>query len=456
MKHTFNPVILRKYDIRGLYNQDFTLEDGYYIARCFAELVKSSGPKTVTLGYDGRISSPDLEKSITKGLRDSGIDVIQIGLVPTPILYFSIKELKAGGGIMITGSHNTGDYNGIKMALYDRPVWGKDIESFPNIVKKLPNPKKKGNVQQYNATTPFIEKMVKLANFNNTKVVWDISNGATGAIMPKLVKQLPGHHILINEQVDGNFPNHSPDPTKIENLEQLINTVKENKADIGIAFDGDGDRICAVTNTGEQVLGDRLLIFYAHNILQKLPKSIIIGDIKSSQVFIDQVVKMGGKPMLLPTGHSNIKAAMKEYDCPLAGELSGHIFFKDNYGYDDAVYAAIKLLNILSSKKHNFAELVEALPKTYTTPEIRIECLESEKFKIVDSIQKEMQKNKNDEVITIDGIRLQTDHGWWLIRASNTENCIIVRAESTTENGLNELKNHLTRILQSYNLSLTT
>lgn len=453
MVHSFNPVILRKYDIRGIFDKDLTLKDAYYIARCFSEFVKESNSNTVVVGYDGRTSSPAMEKAVTKGFCDSGIDVIQIGLVPTPVLYASIKALKAAGGVMITGSHNAGHYNGLKMALYDRPVWGKDIESFPNMVNNLSQPTQKGVVKHYDAIPPFIEKMQQLANFGkNAKVVWDIANGAAGSVMPKLADQLPGEHILLNQEIDGTFPNHAPDPTKIENLTQLIDAVKEHKADIGIAFDGDGDRICAVTNEGEQVLGDRLLIFYAHEVLKKNPESIIIGDIKSSQVFIDQILKMGGKPLLLPTGHSNIKAAMKEYDCPLAGELSGHIFFKDNHGYDDAIYAAIKLLNILSEKKYPFSQLIQALPKTYTTPEIRIECPESEKFKIVDAIQKEVKKIKEADVITIDGIRVQTDHGWWLLRASNTENCIIARAESITEAGLKGLIDSMKNALRPYNL----
>ncbi len=454
MTHSFNPVILRKYDIRGIFDKDLTLNDGYYIARCFAEFVKETKSKIVAVGYDGRISSPAMEDAIIKGLCDSGIDVIQIGLVPTPVLYSTIKELKAGGGIMITGSHNDGHYNGIKMALYGRPVWGKDIEAFPEMVKNLPTSQQKGEVKTYNAITSFIKKMQEAVTFkDNIKVVWDIVNGAAGAIMPDLVSKLPGKHILLNAEVDGTFPNHAPDPTKLENLSQLIESIEKNKADVGIAFDGDGDRICAVTNKGEQVLGDLLLIFYAHEILIKTPGAPIIGDIKSSQVFIDQIIKMGGKPMLLPTGHSNIKAAMKEYDCPLAGELSGHIFFKDNHGYDDAIYASIKLLNILSEKKYSFSELINALPKTFTTPEIRIECDESIKFSTIEAIKEGVMNLKNVDITTIDGVRVQTDHGWWLLRASNTENCIIARAESTTEPGLRDLIASIKETLQPYNLS---
>lgn len=454
MNHNFNPVILRKYDIRGVYDKDFNATDGYYIGRCFAEIVKENKGTTVVVGYDGRLSSPALEKSITQGLCDSGLDVIQIGLVPTPVLYFSIKSLKAAGGMMITGSHNAGHYNGVKMALYDRPVWGKDIEAFPEMVPNFSESPTKGSVEKFDAITPFIKKMATLAQFKNSaKIVWDISNGAAGAVMPDLITKLPGTHILLNEKIDGTFPNHDPDPTKLGNLGQLISSIKKNKADLGIAFDGDGDRICAVTNDGKQVLGDLLLIFFAHDILQENPGAPIIADIKASQVFIDQIIKMGGKPMLLPTGHSNIKAAMKEYNCPLAGELSGHIFFAENHGYDDAIYASIKLLNILAEKKYSFSELVNALPKTYTTPEIRIECPESLKFGIIESIQKDVMKIKNVDVTTIDGVRVQTDHGWWLARASNTENCIIIRAESITPEGLKDLVHTLKEFLGRYNLS---
>ena len=386
------------------------------------------------------------------GLTSTGVNVCQVGLGPTPMLYFAVKHLKAAGGIMITGSHNPPDYNGFKMMLYTGPVYGDQIQELGQIVADGQQhvASTKGTVETLDIIDTYITRM--LADFKTggrkLKVAWDCGNGSAGEVIQRLTKRLDGEHILLFVDIDGDFPNHHPDPTVPKNLVDLQKCVAENNCDFGIAFDGDGDRIGVVDCRGRIVWGDQLLAVYARAVLAKNPNATIIADVKASEILFDEIKRLGGVPLMWKTGHSLIKAKMAETGSPLAGEMSGHIFFADTYyGFDDAPYCAVRLLSQLSHSTETLEVMVDSLPKVLNTPEIRIEVLEERKFAIIEEVRNRLAQQTDVTVNDIDGVRVSTKDGWWLLRASNTQNVLVARAESQTEIGLQALKQQISKQL---------
>ncbi len=441
--HIFNPVILREYDIRGIVGESLSAEDAYALGRSFGTLMRRQKGKNLCVGYDGRTTSPALAKALIDGLTETGINVENIGLGPTPMLYFSVKDRKADAGIMITGSHNPAEYNGFKIMLQSGPFYGEMIQEIGRIAASGDFESGKGTVKEIDVKDTYVARLLKdYTGKRDLKVAWDSGNGAAGEILRRLVKKLPGEHILLFDDIDGNFPNHHPDPTVDKNLVDLQKCVRDNQCDLGIAFDGDGDRIGAVDSQGNIIRGDILMTIYAREVLKERPGAPIIGDIKCSQVMFDEIKRLGGTPVMWKTGHSLVKAKMAELKSPLAGELSGHIFFNDiYYGFDDALYCGVRLMNSVSAAEADYSKLTGSLPRTLSTPELRIEVDEREKFALVQKVVENVRKNYKDvETVDIDGIRVSNKDGWWLLRASNTQNVLVGRAESTTQEGFERLK----------------
>lgn len=443
--HTFSSTILREYDIRGQIGKNLSEVDAYFLGRAFGTFVARKSGQHICVGYDGRETSPLYAEHLIKGLTECGLRVENIGLGPSPMLYFAVKDRGADAGVMITGSHNPSDYNGFKMMLQNSGVYGDLIQDIGNIASNGDFFDGVGSVSEVNIHDEYITRLVKdLANERELKIAWDNGNGAAGEILQRLVKSLPGEHILLYEDIDGTFPNHHPDPTVDKNLVDLQNAVAEHACDIGIAFDGDGDRIGVVNEKGEILRCDILMTIYAREVLDAHPGAPIIGDVKCSQVMFDEIDKMGGQGVIWKTGHSLVKAKMKEMNAPLAGELSGHIFFADKYyGFDDALYCSIRLINALKDEHIKLSDLTKNLPQLHSTPEIRIEVEEAEKFDLPARVLESIKSNNsnNVEISDIDGLRVTTPEGWWLIRASNTQDVLVARAEADSPEGLERLKN---------------
>jgi phosphomannomutase len=442
--HNFDPTILREYDIRGIIDKTLSADDAYAIGRAFGTGVVRNGGSTVCVGYDGRLSSPEMEQAVVDGLKDCGLEAIRVGLGPTPMLYFAVNVLDAAGGIMVSGSHNPPDYNGFKMMRGPKPFYGDDIQGLGTLAAAADYESGAGS----DRAEPMLERYVGrvLQDYKSgreLKVAWDAGNGSAGEAMVKVCAELPGEHILLNERIDGMFPVHHPDPTVVENLQQLRDVVLAEKCDLGIAFDGDGDRIGVVDGDGEILWGDQLMVVWAADILSAHPGATIIADVKASQVLFDQIADMGGEPVMWKTGHSLIKAKMAETGALLAGEMSGHIFFADRYfGYDDALYAAIRLLACLSQRDDSLADIRRRLPQPLNTPELRFPCSEERKFAVVDEVSDRLARD-GANVSDIDGVRVLTDDGWWLLRSSNTQDVLVARCEAATEEGLQRLKDAL-------------
>ena len=448
--HTFNKTILRAYDIRGIFEKDLNLIDALFLGKSFATLLKKKKLKNVVIGYDGRISSLKIEKELVKGLLSKGIKVYKIGLVPTPLLYFSMYSRKLDSGIMITGSHNPPSYNGFKMLLKNKNIFGKDILDIAKISSKGEFCKnKKGKVKKISMMNKYLLFLINSANIkNNVKVAWDPGNGSSGKIISYLTKKLNGKHYLINEKIDGTFPAHHPDPTVLKNLKQLINLVKKKKCDFGFAFDGDGDRLGVVDDKGKIIFADKIVAFLAKDVLLGKPNSKIILDIKSSQIVFNEIKKLKGRPIFWKTGHSLIKEKMKEIKATFAGEMSGHIFFADKYyGFDDAIYASIRFLNLFSDSNKSLSKIFNNMEKSFNTPELRFNSTETEKFMIVKKLKKILKKEKK-KFIAIDGVRYSTKEGWWLVRASNTQNIIVARCEAYSKENLKKVKLNLRKNLK--------
>ena len=439
--HILHQSILREYDIRGIVGETLSADDAYAIGRSFGSIVSQNSGRTVAVGYDGRHSSPGFEKMVVDGLSDCGLEVIRIGLGGTPMLYFAVHDLAADAGIMVSGSHNPPNFNGFKMVLSDRPFFGQDILRLGAVAAKKEWVSGSGYSQNYEIIQKYVARILRdYTSPRGLKVAWDSGNGAAGPAMEKLIESLPGTHYPLNSEVDGDFPNHHPDPTVPECLEQLQTEVAERGCDLGIAFDGDGDRIGVIDDEGEILWGDQLMVLFAADVLASKPNSTIIADVKASQVLFDEISRMGGKPEMWRTGHSLIKSRMIETGAPLAGEMSGHIFFADKwFGFDDGLYAAVRLLSYLGKQNKQLSEIREKLPTVYNTPEIRIACEDDRKFEVVTSVLSSV-RDSNAEIIDVDGIRVQTDNGWWLLRASNTEPALVVRCESFSLCGLLRLK----------------
>lgn len=444
--HEFNPSILREYDIRGIVDETVTGEDAFFIGKAFATCVleKNAG-KSICLCYDGRLSSPDLEEQVAQGMKSAGADVIRIGLGPTPMLYFSVYHFEAAGGIMITGSHNPPTHNGFKMMIGTAPFFGEDIKKLGQIAAEGKLLDGQGSIKSQFLEDEYVEELASHFSeedyVKDLKVAWDAGNGASGNVLRKLCEQIPGEHITLFDNVDGTFPNHHPDPSVAKNLESLIETVITQKCDLGIAFDGDGDRIGIVDNRGRIVWGDQLMVLFASDVLIANDNATIIADVKASQTLFDMIEQFGGKPLIWKTGHSLIKTKMKETGALLAGEMSGHIFFADEYyGFDDALYAAVRLLHITTKLEDDLATIFGRIPATESTPEMRIDCADDRKFDVIDEIKDRLKSMANIKVNDIDGARVMNEDGWWLIRASNTQAAIVARCESSSEEGLQRLK----------------
>ncbi len=439
----FDPQILREYDIRGIVGSNLNENTAYTIGRTFGYVVKNKFSScNIAAGYDGRITSPILHKALCLGLKDSGANVIDIGMGPTPMTYFADYYLNTNAAVMVTGSHNPTEYNGFKMVLDKHSFFSSDIKKLQSIIESNKLKKSEGTIRKKTIIDEYITRNLQNISINKKmKIAWDISNGAMGVIAKELISKLKKtENILINELVDGSFPNHHPDPTVPENMKQLIDTVIKNNCDVGFAFDGDGDRLGVVDNKGKIIWADQYMLILCKEIALLYNNPKIIMDIKCSKVFFDELKKMNCEPVMYCTGHSLIKQKMKELNSPLSGEMSGHVCYADDfYGYDDAMYVALRLLRILGNQNKTLNELISQYPKTYSTPEVRIDVDEKRKFHIIDEI-KERFKNAKDEIIDIDGIRLQNSLGWFLIRASNTQNQITCRTESTTRENLFLLK----------------
>ncbi len=458
-----NPEIFRAYDIRGHSNKDLSPEIAYKIGFCFAKIAifkkKSEHLNLICVGRDGRLSSEELCNALLQGIKAAGVPVKYIGLVATPTLYFADKYFAAAGSIMVTGSHNPKDDNGFKIVKSNASFFGlmiqdlkKQIEEFNwgNINLKNDYEEKPVDINRHYIQRILFNRKIKA----NLRVAFDPANGSGGDITSMLCSKLPCQTFMINEKIDGNFPAHQPDPTISSNLEQLRDCVLENNCDVGIGFDGDADRIGVVTKNGSFVDGDQLLCLYAKNILAKIPRAKVVCDIKVSEGVFEYIEKIGGVPIRWKTGHSFIKAKMKEANAKLGGEMSGHMFFADEYyGYDDALYAAVRLIDIISNSSESLDDMIAKLPKTYRTQEMKFSVSDELKFKLVDNIKKLLQIEKK-WFINIDGLRVPSGDGWWLLRASNTGPAVTVRCESPTKEGLESVKAELKQVLDEYSIKI--
>lgn len=439
MTHNFHPTTLREYDIRGIIGETLGEDDAYAIGRGFGTLIARAGGKSVAVGYDGRVSSPVLEAALVKGLNDSGIHAVRVGMGPTPMLYYAEATEQVDGGIQITGSHNPANYNGFKMVFQGRPFFGADIQGLGKMAAEGDWVSGNAGSNQIDIMDRYVARLLEGFDGQALRIGWDAGNGAAGPVVDKLVKLLPGEHFTLYTDVDGNFPNHHPDPTEEKNLADLKALVAEKNLDFGVAFDGDGDRIGAIDGEGRVIWGDQLLAIYAEPVLREVPGATIIADVKASQALYDRVAELGGQPLMWKTGHSLIKSKMKETGSPLAGEMSGHVFFKhEYYGFDDALYAAVRLIRAASTLGKSVTQLRGEMPAMVNTPEMRFQVDESRKFAAVDEVLARL-KASGAEVNDTDGARVNTADGWWLLRASNTQDVLVARAEAKDEAGLERL-----------------
>jgi phosphomannomutase len=446
--HRFDPSILREYDIRGVVGKTLSAADARAIGQSFAAVLTTAGGRRAAVGRDGRLSSPALEAALVDGLAAAGIDVVRVGLGPTPMLYYAVNTLEVDGGLMVTGSHNPPDYNGFKIMIGKKPFFGADIAGLGPIAAAGRFPKGQGRVTERAVLEDYVARLV--ADYRGgraLRVAWDAGNGATGTALKRLTERLPGTHIRLNDTIDGTFPAHHPDPTDPKNLVELQQAVAREGCDLGIAFDGDGDRIGVVDGKGRILWGDQFMVLLAREVIASQPGAAIIADVKASQVLFDEIARMGGKPVMWRTGHSLIKSKMAELGAPLAGEMSGHIFYADRYyGYDDALYAAVRLLGILARSGESLAAFRDSLPQVVNTPELRFPCEESRKFAVIDEVKARLERAGAD-MADIDGVRVKTADGWWLLRASNTQDVLVARAEAKDEAGLARLKTLLSDAL---------
>ena len=439
MTHTFNPTILREYDIRGIVGDTLTEDDAYALGRTYATKAHGEGARRIAVGRDGRTHSGMLEAELIRGLTDGGLDVMQIGMGPSPMLYFGTCEMDVHGGIQVTGSHNPSNYNGFKMLLKGRSVFGAEIQELGERAASGHWHEGSGSVEEVDIREAYANRLLQDFQGGAFRIGWDAGNGAAGPVLDMLIDRLPGQHYAIYTEVDGTFPNHHPDPTVEANLADLKQLVAEKQLDFGIAFDGDGDRIGAVDGQGRVIWGDQLLAILAGPVLKAEPGATIIADVKASQILFDRIAELGGVPLMWKTGHSLIKAKMKETGAPLAGEMSGHIFFKHRwYGFDDALYAAVRLIEAVSASGKSLTEIMDAMPKSVATPELRFPVDEPRKFAIIEEVRERLSAD-GAKVDATDGVRVSTPDGWWLLRASNTQDVLVARAEAKDQAGVERL-----------------
>ena len=441
MKTKVNPDIFREYDIRGIAGIDFTDSALKALGCAIGTYLKRKGCKRLTLGRDCRMSSSRLRDGLCEALSDTGLHIMDLGVCPTPLLYFSLYHLKPDGGVMITGSHNPPEYNGFKVALGKSTIYGQDIQEIRQILESGDFDSGKGGCEVVELLPSYRCYLLEaLGNLDGApRVVVDSGNGTASLVAPQLYRDLGCEVVELYSTMDGKFPNHHPDPTVIKNMQDLIQKVQETRADLGIAFDGDADRIGVVDDQGNILWGDYLMILYSREILRENPGSTIIGEVKCSQNLYDDIRKHGGRGVMWKAGHSLIKAKMKKEKAVLGGEMSGHIFFADRYfGYDDAIYAGARLLEILSKKGQSISKLLSDVPRIYNTPEIRVDCPDQHKFEVVRRALEFF--GEQYETIDVDGVRVQFDDGWGLVRASNTQPILVSRFEAQTNKRLKEIQ----------------
>ena len=453
--------IFREYDVRGIVGKDLTSDVAESIGRAYGTMARQRGCRRVALGRDGRLTSPDLRDRVLAGITAAGVTVVDIGVCPTPLLYFALYELPVDGGVMVTGSHNAAEYNGFKMCLEKTALHGEDIQELRRLIEAGTYESGSGTVSTASVIPSYLRYLKEhFAGIDGTgmHVVVDCGNGAGGLVAKTALEQLGCRVTGLYDDLDGRFPNHHPDPTVVENLQDLIRAVKHHRADAGIAYDGDADRIGTIDEQGNIVWGDRLLLIFARDLLRDRPGSTVVSEVKASQCLYEDIAKRGGNGVMWKAGHSVMKAKMKEENAALAGEMSGHMFFADRYfGYDDAIYASCRLIEILSKTKAPLSSLLADLPRTQVTPEIRVECPDDVKFQVVEEMRNRLIKVAGQpqthnahraepeirEVITIDGVRVCFDHGWGLIRASNTQPALVLRFEATTAERLQAIRTYL-------------
>ena len=455
MTHHFHASILREYDIRGIVGDTLTDADAFALGRSYAALATEEGARRVAVGRDGRTHSPELESALVEGLTRGGLDVVRIGMGPSPMLYFATATLGVDGGIQVTGSHNPADYNGFKMLLNGRSVFGEEIQALGRRAAAAEWSEGQGKVEQADVEDAYAARLVEDFEGGTFRIGWDAGNGAAGTVLEKLVERLPGEHHTLYTDVDGAFPNHHPDPTVEANLADLKALVAYEELDFGIAFDGDGDRIGAVDGKGRVIWGDQLLAILAGPVLEEIPGATIIADVKASQVLFDRIAELGGTPLMWKTGHSLIKSKMKETGAPLAGEMSGHIFFQHRwYGFDDALYAAVRLIEAVAKSGKSLTQLMDEMPKSVATPEMRFTVDASRKFAVVEEVLGRLSAD-GAKVDATDGARVSTADGWWLLRASNTQDVLVARAEARDEAGLSRLVAQIDEALASSGVKRT-
>jgi phosphomannomutase len=443
--HRFDPALLHAYDMRGIWGETLRVADARAVGRAFAVCVRRAGGTRVAVGRDGRLSSPALEAALVEGLRAGGITVRQIGLCPTPVLYYVVASAQeVHGGIQVTGSHNPKDHNGFKLDLGGQPFFGEDIVELGRIAAAgdWGQGFEPGGVEQIDLTQAYVARIlhaldgVDPAGLERLRIGWDAGNGAAGPLIEALVRHLPGEHMLFFTQVDGHFPNHHPDPTEVENLGDLITAVAAGKIDIGFAFDGDGDRLGVVDGRGRVLWGDQILQILVRDVLLRRPGARIMADVKCSQVLFDLIASLGGEALMAPTGHSLIKSGMKQTGAVLAGEMTGHLFFADDYyGYDDALYGALRLIAACARLGQPLTALREAMPATHVTPDLRFAVPGRNPFAVVAAVV-DVLRAQGVAFDATDGARVRGPDGWWLLRASNTQAMLTARAESPSAQGL--------------------
>ena len=443
-----NKKIVREYDIRGIYNKDLFAENGYEIGLALGTIALNAGSNIVNIAYDGRLSSPEISENLIKGVLETGCSVNDLGLLSSPALYFSIYHLAVDYGVIITASHNPKEYNGFKFISTKQDFYGKALQEFANFVNAGEFTAGQGSLYKKDIKEAYITKLLAEIEDGGKKlrVAWDPACGAGAEICDILTERLNKKenldNFIINEKIDGTFPAHDPDPTIEGNLQQLKDLVSEHNCDLGVAFDGDADRVGVIDDEGVVLWGDQLVTFFAKDILaQNPPNKKILADVKASKIFVKKVTEYGGEPLIWKTGHSLIKAKMKETGAMLAGEMSGHIFFKDgdNHGYDDGIYAAVRLIRILQKSEIKLSDFRKSLPKTFATIETKISCSDEIKFQKIEEL-KNILKKQNIEFIDIDGVRVESEKGWWLIRASNTSPYLTTRCEGNSESNKEILK----------------
>ncbi|SFO00767.1 phosphoglucomutase/phosphomannomutase PgmG [Sphingomonas sp. OK281] len=439
MTHQFDPTSLREYDIRGIVGTALGPADATAIGRGFATRIRAAGGHRVAVGYDGRNSSPELEAALVSGLVAGGVDVVRIGLSSTPMLYYAEATLEVDGGIQVTGSHNPPEYNGFKMVRAHAPFFGDDIQDLAALAASGTWSEGAGEVTTADVLDAYVGRLMAGYAGGAYRIGWDTGNGAAGPVIEKLVQLLPGEHHVIFAEVDGNFPNHHPDPTEESNLADLKRLVAAKNLDFGLAFDGDGDRIGAIDGAGRVIWGDQILSILVEPALREHPGAPIVADVKSSQALFDRIAELGGEPVMAATGHSLMKTAMTRTGAPIGGELSGHLFFAgEYYGFDDAHYAAVRLIRAVHLSGQSLTELRDAMPALVATPDLRFPVEDVRKFAVVDEVIARL-KSEGAEMDLTDGARVTTADGWWLLRASNTQAMLTVRAEAKDQPALDAL-----------------